>query len=279
MGRWVFPLAALVLPLCLAAELLPIRSYSTADGLAADRVNEILADSRGFVWFCTPEGLSRFDGYRFVNFGVAEGLPHRSANTMLETSSGDYLVGTPRGLCQFRAGSGKFTTYLPGNNARDNYIAGLARGSSGRIWCITFDGLFEVLSGPRFRRQSLPTPPPGQTSISIDDVLEDATGKVWLATRTGIYVIGKDGGAQHIPMGDRLQNVRAASRWTGAISPDSISSYRAIPVWQSRGSRPSNAGSTLNTGRHSRLCDRYGWFTPIMYKPPRVSVRAIRGRP
>lgn len=42
-------------------------------------------------------------------------------------------------------------------------------------------------------------------------MLEDATGKRWLATRTGIYVIGKDGGAQHIPMGDRLQNVRAAS--------------------------------------------------------------------
>jgi hypothetical protein len=36
MGRWLFPLAALVLPLCLAAELLPIRSDSTADGLAAD---------------------------------------------------------------------------------------------------------------------------------------------------------------------------------------------------------------------------------------------------
>src|ERR1035441_4667182 len=59
----------------LKSELLPIRTYTTADGLAADRVDRIVADSRGFLWFCTPEGLSRFDGNRFVNYGVEEGLP------------------------------------------------------------------------------------------------------------------------------------------------------------------------------------------------------------
>ena len=38
----------------LNAELLPIRLYTTADGLASDRINSIVADSRGFLWFCTP---------------------------------------------------------------------------------------------------------------------------------------------------------------------------------------------------------------------------------
>jgi hypothetical protein len=85
MRQWAVPVAAIALPLCLIAELLPIRSYSTADGLANDGINKIVADSRGFVWFCTSEGLSRFDGYRFANFGVAEGLPHRSVTAFLET--------------------------------------------------------------------------------------------------------------------------------------------------------------------------------------------------
>ena len=43
---------ALALPLCLLAELFPIKSYSTADGLAADSMNEIvtiLAASFGFA--------------------------------------------------------------------------------------------------------------------------------------------------------------------------------------------------------------------------------------
>ena len=58
------------------AERLPIRRYATADGLAHNNVNRIVKDSRGFLWFCTAEGLSRFDGYTFANFGVDQGLPH-----------------------------------------------------------------------------------------------------------------------------------------------------------------------------------------------------------
>ena len=51
-------------------ERLPIKSYTTADGLANNAVNRILRDSRGFLWFCTNEGLSRFDGYSFTNYGI-----------------------------------------------------------------------------------------------------------------------------------------------------------------------------------------------------------------
>ena len=87
MRRWAVPVAAIALPLCLIAELLPIRSYSTADGLAADRIDCIVPDSRGFIWFCTPEGLSRFDGYRIVSFGASDGLPHRSVDSFLARSS------------------------------------------------------------------------------------------------------------------------------------------------------------------------------------------------
>ena len=207
--------ATVALP-CLIAEVLPIRSYSTADGLPADSINQIAADSRGFVWFCTPLGLSRFDGYRFVNFGVAEGLPHRSVNALLETRSGEYLVGTARGVCQFQAeGRGKFTIYLPGDTPPENSVTALIEDSAGRIWCGTAGGLFEMLSGHRFRRQALPAPPPGRERISITDLLEDAGHQLWLATRSGIYVIGKDGAVQHIAMGGpahATQNVRALVR-------------------------------------------------------------------
>jgi hypothetical protein len=48
-----------------ASELLPIRTYHTADG------------------------LSRFDGDHFVNYGVTEGLPHQYVSSFLETRSGD----------------------------------------------------------------------------------------------------------------------------------------------------------------------------------------------
>ncbi len=159
--RWVVPVAAIALPLCLIAELLLIRWYSTADGLASDRIDKIVTDSRSFIWFCTPEGLSRFDGYRFKNFGVAEGLPNRSVNTLLETRSGEFLVGTDGGLCGFRpGGSGKFTTYLPGKQVvhRGSGTAAAADGAS-RAAYRSHTGSANRAEGHRFKDGKNAAPP------------------------------------------------------------------------------------------------------------------------
>jgi ligand-binding sensor domain-containing protein len=97
------------------AELLPILSYSSADGLAANQIDHIVVDSRGLIWFCTPQGLSRFDGHRFVTFGVDDGLPSLSVRSLLETRAGEYYVTTARELCEFRKGAGRrqFAVYTP----------------------------------------------------------------------------------------------------------------------------------------------------------------------
>src|SRR5229473_1815205 len=67
------------------AEQLPFKNYTTADGLVRDQINRIVRDSHGFLWFCTREGLSRFDGYRFTTYTTDQGLPPRSVNDLLET--------------------------------------------------------------------------------------------------------------------------------------------------------------------------------------------------
>src|SRR5687767_11895056 len=85
------------------AERLPIKSYTTADGLARDNVRRIVQDSRGYLWFCTTEGVSRFDGYKFTNYGKESGLPARQVNDLLETRDGVYWVATDEGLCRFIA--------------------------------------------------------------------------------------------------------------------------------------------------------------------------------
>ena len=55
------------------AERLPLRSYTTVDGLPHNGIYKIVRDSRGFLWFCTKEGLSRFDGYQFTTYGTDQG--------------------------------------------------------------------------------------------------------------------------------------------------------------------------------------------------------------
>ncbi|MGA2594101.1 MAG: two-component regulator propeller domain-containing protein, partial [Bryobacteraceae bacterium] len=210
MGWRAIPVVIVALPLCLIAELVPIRSYTTADGLASNHIDCIVPDSRGFVWFCTPEGLTRFDGYRWVSFGTAEGLPGASVEAFLETRSGAYLVGTNHGLSQFHSSSSgnRFVTYRQGADPFDKPIYALFESSTGRIWCGTNVGLFEVLSPVEFR----PQPLPGLDRIEVTDIREDAGGKLWVATLRGIYVFGKDGAPQHITKQDGLP-----SDWVNAL--------------------------------------------------------------
>lgn len=50
MGRWHF------------------HTVNVKDGLADNFVRDITVDSEGYVWLSTINGLSRYDGYRFLNF-------------------------------------------------------------------------------------------------------------------------------------------------------------------------------------------------------------------
>src|SRR3984893_2585084 len=101
---WVRIIALLVIALCAShviAERLPIKTYTVADGLAHDAINKIVRDSRGFLWFCTADGLSRFDGYEFTNYSTNERMPHPYVNDVLETRTGEYWLATNGGLVRF----------------------------------------------------------------------------------------------------------------------------------------------------------------------------------
>src|SRR5271170_7206401 len=104
MRRGILLPLGFLLPALSLAQQLPIRSYTIADGLAEDRVNRVVADSRGYIWIATSGGLSRFDGYRIKTYGVADGLPHRTVNTFVETASGGYLIGSSHGLAGIQSG-------------------------------------------------------------------------------------------------------------------------------------------------------------------------------
>jgi ligand-binding sensor domain-containing protein len=51
------------------------RQYTVKDGLPGSVVYHTLQDSKGFIWFATNQGVSRFDGRTFKNFSKEDGLP------------------------------------------------------------------------------------------------------------------------------------------------------------------------------------------------------------
>jgi ligand-binding sensor domain-containing protein/signal transduction histidine kinase len=198
-----------------AAERLPIRTYTTTDGLAHNAVNRIVRDSRGFLWFCTDEGLSRFDGYAFSNFGTDQGLPHALVNDLLETRNGEYWLATGAGLVRFNptgrpdsrvvyAHDGMrtdamFTVVLPGDEGRRaKATTALLEGADGTLWVGTQNGLYRLnrANGAASLRPveiGIPNDYPEQRFVA--DLLEDARGSLWIAAPSGLYRRWPDGSA------------------------------------------------------------------------------------
>src|SRR5262245_24382511 len=83
------------------AERLPVKIYTSADGLGSSFVDYLTRDSRGFMWFCTRDGLSRFDGSQFITYRLGGDKPAPGFENISETSKGLYFVSTTGGLFYF----------------------------------------------------------------------------------------------------------------------------------------------------------------------------------
>src|SRR4029453_12823316 len=91
--------AALVAPSARSDPGITRRTLGVTDGLAHAGIRRIVTDSRGFIWFCTAGGLSRFDGSDVVSYGVAEGLSGRAVNDIVEDEHrAVHWIGTAEGL-------------------------------------------------------------------------------------------------------------------------------------------------------------------------------------
>jgi ligand-binding sensor domain-containing protein/two-component sensor histidine kinase len=185
-------------PVIVPAEQLPVRTYTTADGLPRDLVLRIVRDSHDFLWFCTGDGLSRFNGYDFTTYGVEQGLTNSNVNDLIETRSGIYWVATEGGVYRFNPSAFQteaaqartpqysthklFTLYPTGDSPIPNRVNTLFEDHRGQIWAGTGAGIYrldETNGQATFRRVALE-----------DDVVvafaEDGEGSLWMCTLRGL---------------------------------------------------------------------------------------------
>jgi ligand-binding sensor domain-containing protein/two-component sensor histidine kinase len=209
-----FPLACL-LAAPLSAERLPVKTYTVADGLQRDSVFRIRQDSRGFLWFCTAEGVSGFDGVGMTNFTVADGLPDRVVYDFLETKNGAIYVATGAGLARLnpngirdRDGS-LFTVFLP-DNPKAEKILTLYEDKNRQVWVGTSDGFYRLIeTGGSARFENVPLGEPlklGEIetqTIYITAILADRRGTLWVGTHgSGLFRLPPDGGVRRFTTAD-----------------------------------------------------------------------------
>ena len=217
---WV--LCVLLLFFSSHAEQLPVKTYTVADGLLRDRVYRIKQDSRGFMWFCTAEGITRFDGMGMTNFTVADGLPHQDVNDFLETATGTIYIATAKGLARLNPhglrGSIQnplFTVFLP-ENPKAEKIVTLFEDKNHQVWVGTSDGLYKLIeTGERISFEPVTLgkslghggaiAEPDPQSLYVNTILEDRNGTFWIGTYGGgLFRLSPNGEIRRYTGDDKL---------------------------------------------------------------------------
>lgn len=212
------------------------RSFSTRDGLASNVVNTIVQDHQGFLWMGTNVGLTRFDGYRFVNF-YREAEGHRRTENITgivedPTQHALLVCGSDYYIYTFSLDNYQFTpansiqtkrynelhapkTAEPvvfrlsqergvecrNNTRRHGSLCYVTLADGTEVWS-TIDNGFYIYDPHRKDLRHF-TATDGRTAVESDDmsgVLLDRSGAVWLTSyATGLYqlTLGEKGVRYH----------------------------------------------------------------------------------
>lgn len=204
----IFLCVLLAAAVCARAERLPVRTYSTANGLAHDEITRIFQDSHGFLWFCTTDGLSRFDGSGFTTYTAKDGLAFSYVTAILESRRGVYWITTNGGgVSRFDPSAGErgdqlFTTYrLDVETAnKTNFVF---EDHAGNIWVGTDNGLYRLNGGNpggTFQRIELNISSSQELILEIQTLVEDDAGSLWIGCSEGLVRLLPDGRAIHYPL-------------------------------------------------------------------------------
>lgn len=173
--------------------------FTQENGLSNNQVQCIFQDRKGYMWFGTSQGVSRFDGYRFRVFENIAGMDHslrgNLVRSIFQSKNGTIYIGTENGgLNVFDSSKERFSHPFDGysglrlENASVNCIA---EDQFERLWLGSDSGII------RYH-------PDGKVSM-INPAEEDPEkyfegnfvrvmafgrhGKLWMGTNNGVFVL------------------------------------------------------------------------------------------
>lgn len=202
------------------AERLPVRVYTSADGLGSGAINWLMRDSRGFLWLATRDGLSRFDGQRFTTYRFGKGKSP-SVSQIIERRRGDYLVALQSGEV-FRFDEGTEATSDGDSSADDSLtlrpellaedVTGwLFEDHAGRLWAVGIRGLFRAEESDgrlTWNQVELRLDGRSEPAVNVSRIIESRDGSLWMITSLGLVRRSEDGRVMlyNAPLGTPMGN-------------------------------------------------------------------------
>ncbi|EQB62787.1 MAG: Two-component system sensor histidine kinase [candidate division Zixibacteria bacterium RBG-1] len=122
-------------------EKLEWKTYTTADGLSYNIVDDLAVDSRDRIWIATFRGINVFDGVKWDTLNSSDGLPFEYAEVLHFDKQGNLWIGkraNGNGLIKYDGTT--VTTFTTADGLSDNNIQSIASQDDGTIWVGTFYG-------------------------------------------------------------------------------------------------------------------------------------------
>ncbi len=180
-------------PRSAAQDKLYFQSVSKDQGLSHATILTIIQDRKGFLWFGTPNGLNRYDGYSFKVFrhyvSDSNSLPDNIVLSLKQDSKGLLWIGTRSGLCSMDPATGKISRIHPPDqnhlfNARD-----IVQYKKRNVWIGTEYGLYYVDPDMKMKKY-----PDKQLETSISSIQYDSDGNLWVAIKDQLFKITQSQG-------------------------------------------------------------------------------------
>lgn len=168
-----------------------------AGGLSHNQVNSILKDNKGFMWFGTPSGLNKYDGYKFKVFkhsaSDTASISDDYIATISEGPGNKLLVETRNSYDIYDPVTEKFghdiNSYLLSVNVPTQNFAGIRKDRLGNYWFLnSVLGVYKY--NPRNKTTTRICNRYGDDKTLYDnavaDLATDSKGNIWLVYNKGI---------------------------------------------------------------------------------------------
>jgi len=107
-------------------------NYTKENGLISHRIQTMLEDSKGNLWFGTYRGINVFDGRNWNVYTKENGLSSNNVSILFEDSKGIIWIGTEHGLNKFEKGK---TSAISKKDIPTRFrVSTILEDNNGNIW-------------------------------------------------------------------------------------------------------------------------------------------------
>jgi ligand-binding sensor domain-containing protein len=160
------------------------RVYDSRDGYNSQETMSIFYHSKGYLWIGGVDGLTRFDGSKYIHYNTSNGLIDNEIQGLSEDKKHNLWIATKKGISYFDGT--EFTNF--GFILKDTintfpFFMNVFEASNGTVYACSATGLYMLNKSKKCFIQFSAI----QTYVS--DIVEDTDGTLWISASLALYKI------------------------------------------------------------------------------------------